>query len=49
MARAGTLALTARVVPESRATGAVRLDAGGAALVTLALAATLLPLIEGRE
>ncbi|MEV5740925.1 MFS transporter [Microbispora rosea] len=43
------LAATWRVIPESRAAGAVRLDLGGAALVTLALAATLLPLIEGRE
>ncbi|MEV1199449.1 MFS transporter [Microbispora rosea] len=43
------LAATWRVIPESRAAGAVRLDPGGAALVTLALAATLLPLIEGRE
>jgi EmrB/QacA subfamily drug resistance transporter len=43
------LAMTRRMVPESRPDGAVRLDLGGAALVTLALAATLLPLIEGRE
>ncbi|MEV4295585.1 MFS transporter [Microbispora rosea] len=43
------LAATWRVIPESRAAGAVRLDLGGAALVTLALVATLLPLIEGRE
>lgn len=46
---AAALAVTWRTVPESRAAGAVRLDLGGAALVTLALAATLLPLIEGRE
>ncbi|GLX07934.1 MFS transporter [Microbispora sp. NBRC 16548] len=46
---AAALAATWRVIPESRAAGAVRLDLGGAALVTLALAATLLPLIEGRE
>ncbi|MBE3013477.1 MFS transporter [Microbispora sp. NEAU-D428] len=46
---AAALAVTWRMVPESRAAGAVRLDLGGAALVTLALAATLLPLIEGRE
>lgn len=46
---AAALAATWRVIPESRAAGAVRLDFGGAALVTLALAATLLPLIEGRE
>jgi len=46
---AAALAATWWVIPESRAAGAVRLDLGGAALVTLALAATLLPLIEGRE
>lgn len=40
------LAATWRVIPESRAAGAVRLDLGGAALVTFALAATLLPLID---
>ncbi|GAA4221129.1 EmrB/QacA subfamily drug resistance transporter [Streptosporangium album] len=43
------LVMTGRVVPESRPGGAVRLDLGGTALVTLALVATLLPLIEGRE
>ncbi|MEU4576542.1 MFS transporter [Nonomuraea sp. NPDC023979] len=43
------LALTRAVVPESRAGTAARLDLGGAALVTGALVATLLPLIEGRE
>lgn len=43
------LAMTRRMVPESRPDGAVRLDLGGAALVTLALVAALLPLIEGRE
>ncbi|GAA4588010.1 MFS transporter [Actinoplanes octamycinicus] len=42
------LLLTLRVVPESRATGS-RLDPAGAALITLALVAVLLPLIEGRE
>jgi predicted MFS family arabinose efflux permease len=41
--------MTRRVVPESRLSGTVRLDLGGTALVTLALVATLLPLIEGRE
>ncbi|MEV8636135.1 MFS transporter [Streptosporangium sp. NPDC051023] len=46
---AAALFMTWRAVPESRAAGAVRLDLGGAALVTLALVATLLPLIEGRE
>ncbi|PZG22955.1 MFS transporter [Nonomuraea aridisoli] len=43
------LALTRRVVPESRPGASVRLDLGGAVLVTLALVAILLPLIEGRE
>ncbi|MET7642077.1 MFS transporter [Streptomyces sp. NPDC005426] len=43
------LALARRVIPESRVAGAARLDLPGAALVTSALAATLLPLIEGRE
>jgi EmrB/QacA subfamily drug resistance transporter len=43
------LVMTRRVVPESRLSGTVRLDLGGTALVTLALVATLLPLIEGRE
>lgn len=43
------LAATRRVVPESRQDGPVRLDLGGAALLTPALAAVLLPLIEGRE
>ncbi|GGQ02435.1 MFS transporter [Streptosporangium pseudovulgare] len=43
------LVMTGRVVPESRSADAVRLDVGGAALVTLGLVATLLPLIEGRE
>jgi EmrB/QacA subfamily drug resistance transporter len=43
------LAVARRVIPESRVPEAVRLDLGGAALVTSALVATLLPLIEGRE
>lgn len=43
------LALGRRVVPESRVEGATRLDLGGAAMVTTALVALLLPLIEGRE
>ncbi|MEU1470188.1 MFS transporter [Streptomyces sp. NPDC005761] len=43
------LAVARRVIPESRAADAARLDLAGAALVTAALAATLLPLIEGRE
>ncbi|MCU7725513.1 MFS transporter [Actinoplanes sp. KI2] len=42
-------ALTLRHVPESRASAGVRLDLGGAGLITLGLAALLLPLIEGRE
>ncbi|GAA2724861.1 MFS transporter [Actinocorallia aurantiaca] len=46
---AAALALTRRVVPESRQDGAARLDSGGAVLITLALTAVLLPLIEGRE
>ncbi|WP_329206389.1 MFS transporter [Streptomyces sp. NBC_00683] len=43
------LAVARRVIPESRATGAVRLDLPGAALVSLSLVALMLPLIEGRE
>ncbi|WP_067473584.1 MFS transporter [Actinomadura hibisca] len=43
------LALTRRLVPESRPATAARLDVGGTVLVTLALVAILLPLIEGRE
>ncbi|THA78970.1 MFS transporter [Streptomyces sp. A0642] len=43
------LAVARRMVPESRAADAARLDLPGAALITSALAATLLPLIEGRE
>ena len=42
------LALTRRTVPESRAPDATRLDLPGAALVTAALVAVVLPLIEGR-
>jgi MFS family permease len=42
------LAATRRTVPESRAAGATRLDLPGAALVTAALVAVVLPLIEGR-
>ena len=41
-------ALTLRHVPESRTGADVRLDLGGAGLITLGLAALLLPLIEGR-
>lgn len=43
------LALSRRMIPESRVPSATRLDLGGTALVTLALTAILLPLIEGRE
>lgn len=46
---ATALALVRRAIPESRSDHAVTLDLGGTALITLALAATLLPLIEGRE
>jgi EmrB/QacA subfamily drug resistance transporter len=46
---AAALVLTPRLVPESRATGRSRLDLGGTALVTLALLAVVLPLIEGRQ
>jgi EmrB/QacA subfamily drug resistance transporter len=43
------LALVPRFVPESRAPGRPRLDFGGMTIVTLALVAVVLPLIEGRE
>ncbi|WP_433412290.1 MFS transporter [Microtetraspora malaysiensis] len=43
------LALTGRLIPENRSGTSARLDLGGTALVTLALVAILLPLIEGRE
>jgi EmrB/QacA subfamily drug resistance transporter len=43
------LVLAPRLVPESRADGAPGLDLTGAALVTLALTALILPLIEGRS
>ncbi|MFD2763592.1 MFS transporter [Micromonospora eburnea] len=46
---AAALALVRRVVPESRGAAGVRLDGGGALLVTAALVGILLPLIEGRE
>ncbi len=45
LAIAGTYAL----VPETSATERPRLDIGGAILISLALAATILPLSEGRE
>ncbi|MFI7209862.1 MFS transporter [Micromonospora maritima] len=44
-----TLLLVPKFVPESRAPGRPRLDPVGMFLVTLALVATVLPLIEGRE
>jgi len=44
----GAFALTLRHVPESRTGAGARLDVGGAGLITLGLAALLLPLIEGR-
>ena len=43
------LALTPRLVPESRAERRSRLDVTGAAAVAVGLTAILLPLIEGRE
>ena len=43
------LALTPRLVPESRAPRRTGLDATGAALLALGLVAVLLPLIEGRQ
>jgi EmrB/QacA subfamily drug resistance transporter len=43
------LALAGRVVPESRGAGRVTLDLGGVLLVTTALVAITLPLIEGRQ
>jgi EmrB/QacA subfamily drug resistance transporter len=43
------LALTPRLVPESRAQRPSRLDAVGTVLVTLGLTAIVLPLVEGRQ
>jgi len=43
------LALTPRLVPESRANHPSRLDLRGALLVTAGLTAVVLPLIEGRQ
>jgi len=43
------LALARRLVPESRATSPGRLDLRGAALLTAALVAILLPLLDGRQ
>lgn len=46
---AAALALTRQLVPESRAEHAKRIDVTGIVLVTFALTAVLLPLIQGRE
>src|SRR3984957_3011676 len=43
------VALARRIVPESRAAAAGRLDLRGAALFTAALVAVVLPLLDGRE
>lgn len=43
------LLLGARLVPETGRSGGVRLDLVGAALITLVLAAVVVPLSEGRE
>ena len=43
------LALARRIVPESRARGGTRLDFTGAGLLTVALIAVLLPLLDGRQ
>jgi EmrB/QacA subfamily drug resistance transporter len=45
----GALALAPRLVPESRAERARRIDAVGMALVTLGLTAVVLPLVEGGQ
>ena len=42
------LALAPRLIPESRQPGAARLDMAGTTLVTLALTAVVLPLVEGQ-
>ena len=46
---AGALALTSRLVPESRADSAGKLDLTGTVLATLGLTAVILPLVEGRQ
>jgi EmrB/QacA subfamily drug resistance transporter len=46
---AAALALTSRLVPESRAGSAGKLDLTGTALATLGLTAVVLPLVEGRQ
>ncbi|MGW0858284.1 MFS transporter [Streptomyces sp. NPDC002690] len=43
------IGLTLKVVPEARAEGRPKLDLAGVALITLALVALVLPLVEGRE
>jgi EmrB/QacA subfamily drug resistance transporter len=43
------LAAAPRVIPESRAAGAGRLDLGGAALLAAGLVAILVPLVEGQS
>jgi EmrB/QacA subfamily drug resistance transporter len=46
---AAALALSGRLVPESRSAGAGRLDLPGTALVTVGLTAIVLPLVQGRQ
>ncbi|MEV4616642.1 MFS transporter [Kitasatospora sp. NPDC049258] len=46
---AAIIALTLKYVPETRAPGKPKLDLIGVAVITLALVALVLPLIEGRE
>lgn len=46
---AAALALTPRLVPEARGQGRPRLDLAGVVLITLALVAAVLPLIDGRQ
>ncbi|WTW98169.1 MFS transporter [Streptomycetaceae bacterium NBC_01309] len=43
------LLITPRLVPESRGARGTRLDFGGVLLVTLAMVAIVLPLVQGRE
>ena len=46
---AAALLLTPRLVAESRVEGGARLDPAGTALITFALVAAVLPLVEGRQ
>ncbi|MFC4908892.1 MFS transporter [Actinomadura gamaensis] len=46
---AAALALVPRLVPESRANGAARLDLAGTVLASLGLVAIVYPLVQGRE